>query len=270
MSKLAKGIIQFVVGVAAIVIAFLTHWLAGVGAIALIAVYLFYRNRAAFLAMRANMEYQRGNEGKALQLLDRVSKMKGVHPRHLNNYGYLLLKDGKLEQARQVLEISFGRSRQREDLMLAKINLANVHWLQDNRDKALELLEEVYADFKTTTVYGNYGYLKLLGGRPEDALALNLEAYEYNSDDKTITDNLAQNYYMLGRLEEAEELYAKVMTMSPKYLESHYYYAQTLRGLGKREEARGQIAIALEKEPALVPSVSKADVEKLAAELGAE
>ena len=258
---------KFAGGAVVVVIASIIKWQLGVAVIALLAGYLIYRSRPLLLALQAGGQFGKGNEDKALELLERVSRMKSVRPSDLNSYGFLLLRGGKLDRAKQVLEQGLGKAKSREDIMLAKVNLANVHWLQNERAAALELLEQLYGQFKHTTVYGNYGYLKLLNGHPEEALALNLEAYEYNGDDKTIADNLAQNYCMLGRYEEAEELYRKVMGMSPKYFESHYYYALTLLRLGKREDAREQIAVALEKPSALIPSVTTAELERLATEL---
>ncbi|MFS0726969.1 tetratricopeptide repeat protein [Paenibacillus sp. 1P07SE] len=268
MPKIVWGIIKLVAVVIVIGAAFSVNWVAGIAAVALLVGYVYYSNRFALYAMKANVAYTRGQKGKALALLEKTTRQPSAHPRQFIQYGYVLMKEGELERAEQVLREGLRKSGEREDIMQIKINLATVFWLQDKRAEALELLENVFQSFKTTMVYGNLGYLKLLSGQLEEALAFNLEAYEYNGEDQTIRDNLAQTYYLLGRYEEAEQMYVKVMEKSPKYAESYYYYALTLQQLGKMEEARTQSATALERSPALIPSVTKADLERLAGELG--
>ncbi len=44
-----------------------------------------------------------------------------------------------------------------------------------------------------------------LSGDYEKALAFNKEAYDYNSDDNIIVDNLADTYSLMGEYKEAEK-----------------------------------------------------------------
>lgn len=268
MPKLAMRIINIVSVVIVFVAAYMTHWLAGVAVIVALVGYLYYRNRFMLYSMKANMAYSQGQEDKALQLLEKTTSLPGAGAREFIHYGYMLMKKGELARAEQVFRSGLSKSERREDEMQIKINLATVGWLQGERAEAVELLDGIYAKFKTTMVYGNLGYLKLLNGEAEQALAFNLEAYEYNSEDQTIRDNLAQTYYSLGRFEEAEEMYKLVMAKSPRFAEPYYYYALTLKQLGKPEEAREQSAASLERQPALIPAVTRSELEKLAEELG--
>ena len=150
--------------------------------------------------------------------------------------------------------------------MQAKTNLATAYWLQGQKDEAQCLLEGLFGEFKNTMLYGNLGYFTLLLGDLEAALVINKDAYDYNDNDLTIMDNLAQNYYLLGRMKEAEEMYVKVIAKEPKHAES-YYYLQTLQKLGKVDEAREQIGKALERKLALVTPLTREDIEQASVEL---
>ncbi|WP_020618165.1 tetratricopeptide repeat protein [Paenibacillus daejeonensis] len=268
MPKLLVTILTFVAVVIIVGAAFITHWLLGIAVILLLVGVVYYRNRFMLYSMKANMAYTQGREEQALALLEKTTGLDGAGAREFMHYGYLLMKKGDLARAEQVFRDGLSRSKRREDEMQIKINLATVGWLQGNRSEAVALLEGVYDSFKTTMVYGNLGYLKLLHGDAEEALAFNLEAYDYNGEDQTIRDNLAQTYYTLGRYEEAEEMYKLVMAKSPRFAEPYYYYALTLRQLGRTDEAREQSAAALERQPALIPAVTRAELEQLAEELG--
>lgn len=267
MPKLLKEILKIVAVVVIIVMAFNIHWLLGVLLIVLIVGYFVYGNRSILYAQRGNVAYMKGDEAKALELLGKAAQIRGALPQHQIGYGFLLLKASRLEEAEQVFQKVIAGTKTREDELKAQVNLATAYWLKGNRQEAIALLEQVYETFKTTIVYGNLGYMKILNGDLDDALALNLAAYEYNEDDKTVLDNLAQNYYMLGRFEEAAEMYDKLMEKSPKYAESFYFHALTLKQLGRLAEAREQSVQALDKKLALIPAITREEVEQLAAEL---
>ncbi|GBF75817.1 hypothetical protein PA598K_04249 [Paenibacillus sp. 598K] len=267
MPKLALSVLMFAVIIVVVGGAFLLHWLAGVAVVVLLVGYGYYSNRPMLYSMRANAAFMQGQEDKALALLEKTAALPNAGAQVLAHYGYLLLRKGELARAEQVFRDGLTKAKRREDEMQIKINLSTVYWLQHRREEALTLLEAIFNKFKNTMVYGNLGYLKLLSGQHEEALAFNLEAYDYNSEDQTIRDNLAQTYYMLGRYEEAEEMYKQVIAKSPKFAEPYYYYARTLKQLGKVDEAREQCEAALGRPAALIPSTSPEEVRQLAAEL---
>lgn len=75
-----------------------------------------------------------------------------------------------------------------------------------------------------------------------ESLEFNLEAYAFNNDDQTILDNCALNYYMLGKMTEAEAMFEKLMSKSPKRAEPYYYYALTLNKLGKKRRPQNKLS----------------------------
>lgn len=269
MPPIVKTLLTIIAVIVVIVIGFRTHWAIGTGLVLLLIGLGLFLSRSTIYAQLGNRAYMQGDTEKALQLLEKMYGMKSADPQHLVGYGYLLLRDKQLEKAEKVLSEALAAARTQETRMKAKVNLATANWLSGRKDEAIALLEEVHAGYKNTLVYANLGYFKLLHASPEEALAYNEEAHDYNDSDMTIMDNLAQTYYVLGRYEEAADMYAKVMEKTPKHADSYYYYALTLQKLGRLEEAREQAGTAAQKEPALVTTLTKADLEQLSVTLGA-
>ncbi|QNK57910.1 lipopolysaccharide assembly protein LapB [Paenibacillus sp. PAMC21692] len=253
-----------------IVIGFQVHWLLGIGLIAGLLIYVIYANLSTWYVLRGNAVYAQGDLDKALAFMEKAYKSKNANPQHHIQYAFLLMKVGEQEKAEKVLQKLLLVATSTDVRMQAKSNLATAYWLLNRQDEAIGLLEEICQDYKTVTVVGNLGYFKLLKGDLESALAFNEEAYEYDDNDLTITDNLAQNYYMLGRLDEAARMYEKVMAKSPRYADSYYYYAKTLEGLGRNEEAAEQAGLASERTLALVTSITKSEIEQLKDKLAVE
>lgn len=264
MPPILKVLLVFVAAIVVLIVAFRLHWALGAVLVLALIGYGVYSNRSTIYALRGNLAYMKGDTDGALALMEKAYAAKSAMPKHLIGYAYLLMKTGDPARAEQLLNEVLPGLPNGVDQMQAKVNLATTHWLQGRRDEAVSLLQAVHEEYKNTVVYGNLGYFLLLQGRIEEALAFNEEAYEYNSDDLTILDNLAQNYYRLGRYEEAAETYAKVAAKSPKHAESYYYYALTLEKLGRTEEAREQARLAADKPLALVTDVTEEDVKRLA------
>ncbi|MEK8127592.1 tetratricopeptide repeat protein [Paenibacillus filicis] len=267
MPPIVKNLLKIAAVVIVVVLLFKLHWALGTGVVVVsIGVFVFL-NRSALYAQRGNMAYMKGDQAKALELLEKANGFKRVVPQHRIGYGFLLMKAGKPEEAERVFQEIQRLSPPREILMQARINLSTAYWLQGRHSESLALMEEVMGEYKNTLAYGNLGYFKVLNGDLEEALVLNQEAYEFNDNDVTILDNLAQNYYLLGRVEEAADMYAKVMDKSPKHAESYYFYALTLQKLGRLEEAREQSEKAISRDLALVTPLTRADLERLEEQL---
>jgi tetratricopeptide (TPR) repeat protein len=268
MPPIVKSILKIIIVLAVIIFGFKVNWMLGVAAIVIILGYFVYVNRSAMYAQRGNLAYMKGNREQALIWMEKAYRSKAMLPKHQVGYGYLLMKTGDLSTAEKMFEDVLRTTNVADARIQARLNLATVYWLQNKRDESLSVLQEIALEVKNTLVYGNYGYFQILHGDLETALAYNLEAYDYNDNDLTIIDNLAQNYYLLGRLAEADEIYTKVMAKTPKHAESYYFYAKTLQALGRTQEAREQIEKSLEKELALITPLTKEDIEGFANELG--
>lgn len=268
MPPILKSVLKIIVVLIVIVMGFKVNWLAGLAAIVVILGYFVYVNRSALYAQRGNLAYMKGDREQALIWMEKAYRSKAILPKHQIGYGYLLMKTGDLSKAEHMFEEVLLTTNATDMRMQARLNVATVYWLQNKRDEAFSILQELAQEVKNTLVYGNYGYFQILRGDLEAALTYNLEAYAYNDNDLTIMDNLAQNYYMLGRLDEADEMYTKVIAKTPKHAESYYFYAQTLHKLGRTQAAREQLETALGKELALVTPLATRDIELFASQLG--
>jgi len=269
MPPIVKVLLPVVVVVVLIIIAFHVHVLLGIGLIVAIIAWGVYANRAIIYATRGNMAFSRGDEAAALAYMEKAYQTKRAMPQHLSGYAFLLNRKGKPEESERILKEVLSKQLPDPVRIQISVNLSTAYYLQGKKEEACELLEKFYPEFKNTQLYGTLGYYKLLSGKNlEDVLAFNLEAYEYNNDDLTILDNLAQNYYFLGRLDEAKAMYEKVMDKQPKSADPYYFYALTLQKLGKEDEAREQIVKALNLDLALVSPLTKDQIKELAEQLG--
>ncbi|SFL31748.1 Tetratricopeptide repeat-containing protein [Paenibacillus sp. 1_12] len=269
MKALIKPLLVIVGIIIIVIIAFnISIWI-GFGLIAAIFVFTVYTSRANLYALRGSRAFAKGETPQALDWYKKASNSKPCPDKHRIGYGYLLMRSGDPKQAEQVFKPLLKATKSRDTLVQAQSNLATAYWLQGKRDEAIALLTDVLKEYKNTLVYGNLGYFKILHGDLEEALTFNLEASTYNADDLTIQDNIALNYYELGQWVLAEETYQKLMLKAPKYAEPYYYYAQTLRQLGKTNEAIEQINLAATKTLSFVTPLTKEQIEQDALRLRA-
>jgi tetratricopeptide (TPR) repeat protein len=192
-------------------------------------------NRNLIYRLKAQLEYGKGNLDNSIKWFANAKKVKADV---LVNYGFVLLKSGKLDESEQVLTKAMDKSSSSEEKNFAKSNLALVVWRKGDLDKAIEMLKEVILEYKNTAVYGSLGYLLIEKGDLDEALKVNLEAYEYNSDNAIIQDNLAHLYHLRGEMDKADNLFEKLMKKEPHFPEAYYDYALYLEDIGKVEEAK--------------------------------
>ena len=141
---------------------------------------------------------------QALIWMEKAYRSKAFLPKHQIGYGYLLMKTGDLNKAEHMFEEVLQSTNATDIRYASEAQCGNGVLAEEQAGRGLSsILQELAQEVKNTLVYGNYGYFQILHGDLEAALTYNLEAYDYNDNDLTIMDNLAQNYYMLGRLNEA-------------------------------------------------------------------
>jgi Flp pilus assembly protein TadD len=252
------------------IIAFRIHTLLGWGLFIVLTGVMLHASRASYYALRGSSAFAADEFEKALAWYRKAYASKPCPEKHQIGYAYMLMRTGDPEQAEVVLQKLLREAKNHDSRMQARCNLATAYWLQEKRDEGVAELEDVFEQYKNTLVYGNLGYFKLMHGDLEEALDFNLEAYTYNSDDKTILDNCALNYFMLGKMTEAEAMFEKLMAKAPKRAEPYYYYALTLKELGKTKEAGDQIKLALSKDLSFLTTITRVQIAQAAADLNAE
>ncbi|NLM09555.1 MAG: tetratricopeptide repeat protein [Clostridiaceae bacterium] len=230
---LLYAIIPFLV----IIILFRINKIAGILGILAYLLLIIIVNLNLIYRIKAQMAYSKGNIGEAEKWFKKSAGSKKAGADILVNYGFVLFKEGKLKEAEEVLLKAVDKSKNKDEKNLAKSNLALIIWKKGDLDKAFEMLKEVISEYKTTAVYGSLGYLAIEKGDLDEALKINLEAYEYNSDNAIILDNLAHLYHLRGETDKAGELFDKLMEKEPSFPEAYYDYGKYLEDSGKTDEA---------------------------------
>lgn len=243
-------------------IAFSTHILLGLAAIALLIGYLIYGKRDAVLLRKGLTESQQGNLETGLQYVKKAYELSPNNPAIAINYGYLILKSGNIDKAGEILEQARSQHAGGKLSNNIDMSLALVRWKQDRLQEAIEMLEQVYAQIKTTTLYGSLGYLYIASGDLDRALEFNLEALDYNDSDPVILDNLFITRILREDWDEAESIGARLMDMNPKFPEAYYHDALLRLHRGDKEGALEQLDEALSRNFTSVSTETRETVER--------
>ncbi len=262
MNKTLRNIlIGFVLPIAVVFAAwFINKWL-GILVIVIYIAVIVWLSRPMIYGMKGSKAYSLGKTDEAINWFGKAYTTKKAGVRPSVSYAYILLRNGELEKADEVMQQILNKNRNSQDLPYIKSIMALVLWKKGELDASIEMLEEVIKVYKTTSVYGSLGYLLILKGDLEKALQFNLEAYDYNSSDKIIQDNLGQNYYMLGDYEKAKEIYKPLIDKAPSFPEPYYGYSLLLLAIGQKDEALEYMKKALGYKFSYLSTISREDVE---------
>lgn len=226
--------------------------------------------RSEIIAYVAKLKFSKGDLKGALKWFAVANRMGKLGAESLRYYGYLLLRDGQPEIARMVLNHASLAAKKPEVKKRVKAMLAVCEWKSGNLDLAIEMTEESMNDYKNTNLYQNLGLMYVLSGNARKALNFNKEAYEYNSGDLIIMDNLAESYALYGDAERAIELYEKLLEKEPHFPEPYYGYGLLLIKQGERDRGLGLIEKSLEKKFTFLSVMQKEEVQKMLIELKGE
>ena len=241
-----------------------TIW-AVLASVAIILGFLFVK-RAAVMCIVAQGKFNSGETQAAFKWFGKAYATGTLNPVKALFYAYLLLRDGQLEKSEKIIdEISkkHKNTLSKNDELNIALNKTLIKWKKGDLKGAIEDAEKLYASgIKNTALYGVLGYWYILDGRVDKALEINEEAYEYNSSDQIITDNLAQNYFLVGNTEKAEEMYKDLLEKNPDFIEPYYNYGIILKSKGDSEGARLHFEKALEQKEKFLSTVTHAQIKK--------
>lgn len=235
--------------------------------VALLVIYVFTK-RSDLYGLYARRLYVTGKHKKAIKafaVADKIGKLNGENKLV---YGYVLLREGCLDEARKVLTVASMNPLEKDNLKKRiKSMRALIAWKDGDLKLATEMLEEVAEGFKNTSVYQNLGLMYIIGKNAEKAVEFCEMAYEYNSSDNVLLDNLCEAYVLAGDYEKAKENYEILMNRNPQFPEAYYGYGQLKIKLGEREEGLKLIKKSLDKNFTFLSVLQKSDVEKMYDEL---
>ena len=236
-------------------------------AILLITVYVVYKNFATIIYYIGSNKYKRDQIDEAYNYFEKAYNIKNSPMKIKLYYIYYLLLRGDLDKSEKLLKQLSKKKLTSDDEISIKLNMSIVMWKRNNIDEAVIIIMQLYEKYKTTIIYQNLGYFLILQNDYDKALEMNLEAYDYNSTNAGILDNLATSYCMLGEYDKAIKIYEELMIEKPTFPSAYYYYAITLLKLNKNEEALQNLNQALKCNFTFLSAVSKEEIEAKIAEI---
>lgn len=226
----------FVAVVYLIITAFRFHVAAGIGAILAVLAYGYFKWYADFCVTKAKAEYGKDPE-KAFTWFERAEK-RGMNIGQMEAYAYYLLREGYVEKSEAIYHKLLAQNVKPDLRCKLRADLAVLMMKTGRMDEAIEELEEITLNYNNTTTYGTLGYLYLLKNNRRRAEEYNKEAYDYNSDDPVILDNLVQLYIKMGRYEQAKTYADKLIEKKPYFIEAYYDTAFVYLKLGDFDKAK--------------------------------
>ncbi len=226
---------------------------------------LIYKAMPVIYSMKGNAEYNGGDVEHAVKYYEKAIDTGRAKSHVIVQYVMILMRSGNFKRALRLIDKTVAeRTARDEDKLLLKQYRCLIYHKNGDSEEALDDAMEIFTNFKNTVSYGLLGYLRLANGDINDStLRLCLEAYEYNSDDRDIVDNLVYAYYKMGKFEEAEELLTELIEKNPKFLEGYYHGALVKSALGKTNEARELISKTSECIRTALTTVSEEEVREL-------
>ncbi len=216
--------------------------------------------------MKANKAYNEGDNKKALNCYKISTNLPLASTSSKVMYALMLMRSGEFDEAEKLLSalILYGKMKPQEKFN-AKAYRCMVKQKLGRLDEAIEDAEELFENCKNTVTYGMLGYLRQLRGGAE--LELCRQAYEYNSDDRDICDNLAVAYIRSGDLDAAEKLTEKLRSDYPDFAEAYYHSAQAALKKGDKTAAAEYADKIASCHFTAMTTVSQKDIEDLKEEI---
>lgn len=233
--------------------------------IAAVAVVLIIRALLPIVyAAKAGKAYAENNIAKAVEYY-KVAAASGK-TEHKLNYALMLMRSGDFRTAEAVFNgIVLDGAVPANDKLRAKLYRCMLYEKTDRLDDALEDAEEAFERMKNTAAYGVLGHLRQKKGGAE--LDFCLEAYDYNSDDRDICDNLVIAYVRSGELEKAKELASEIREKFPTFLEGFYRSAVIADMMGDKAAAKKFLDETENCSRNLLTTVSEEEIEQFRKEI---
>lgn len=234
--------------------------------LAAVLVFAAYKLTPTVLKFKAVKALQEGENDKAVSLYKRASHIFGGNNQYKIEYALVLMRLGEYKEAEKTLNtIILDRSIPKKEKINAKTYRAMAYHKEGRTEEAIEEMTELYETVKTTVVYGLFGYLKQLDGT--SALDFCLEAYDYNSDNRDICDNLLVAYIREGNFEKADEIADNLRDRYPQFLEAFYHSAILELKKGNKGKAMEFLDKTAECKRSKLTTVSEEEIEKLRSEI---
>lgn len=231
---------KFLMPIAIVAICFLFDKKLGFVMMLAVAAYMIYANIPSYYAMKGNKAFAAGDNEVSLSWYKKAFDTGRASIMIKVSYAYVMMRAGMFEDAEKMLSAlltnkyidSANRNVVKQYRSMALFKMGRC-------DEALEEAEEVFAEYKNTAMYGIIGYFRLMSDdiTPEEKREFCEEAYEYNSDDRDIIDNMTLACILCGDYESAKKYADELIEKNPTFVEAFYHGAQVEYALGNKEKA---------------------------------
>ena len=211
-------------------------------------------------------------EDKAFALYEKAYNKGCTLPDPMAAYSLMLMRRYEFDKALEVLREArkFKLNEQQYGIIYQNLGLA--YWKMGQIDHAVEIYKKLFEKLQTTNMYSTLGFLLIAkadqSGDYEEALEFNRKAYDYDSGDASIADNLGQVLYRIGQMKEAEEMFEKALSIKPTQFDTLVYLAKIRIAQERLDEAKELLDKALSKPYAVFNTVPRSVAIDLAREMG--
>jgi len=228
--------------------------------ILIVSIVFLFMQRANLVAVIARFIYAKGKTELAMKVYDFAYKIGKMNFGNSSLYAYLTLKTGNVDKADKLFNLIRMTGLKPHEKMSLKSSHALVFWKKGDVKTAIEMLEEVVEKAPSTNNYGSLGYMYIFDGQYQKALEFNLKAYDYNSSNVIIVENLALTYFKLGEMDNAKKYYDELMALDPQFPDCLYEYGQFLIKCGDIQEGINQYKKALNCNFSFMTMVKRTDI----------
>ena len=224
MNILFNLIIIFVV----LYLSFKFHVLAGIGAIILLGIIGYVSNYPRIMVGRANAEFLQKNYDKAFRYYKKAYKSNHRKYNVDISYAQALLRFGKPDEALEILNkilvLPLKREIRRPATMVRCMVKYKLGMLNEAYEEAFEIFDDGYVNSNMYSILGLFMHEK--GDSIDKTLEFCKKAYDYNSDNRDIVDNLILCYIKSNDADKAISLAKELTEKYPNFIEGWYHLAQ--------------------------------------------
>lgn len=180
---------------------------------------------ANLLGTMAYYAQTRGENDKAKMLYQQALDKGLDNPKYIGAYGVMALRAGKFEIAIDLFTKALRRHPKPRERYNIRMSRAIAYMKLGDYEHARAALEDLHEKFQSDRVYQTLGYLYIVTGDDEKALAYNEEALNYNEHDPVILDNIAQLYLNKGHIDVAKGFLEEAYAVNQEKVDVNYHLA---------------------------------------------
>lgn len=262
--------ISVLIALAIIIAAFKFNIFLGIAVAVLVIGFGIYKFLPTYYAINGNKAFEIGDEDSARNWYKKAYETGRANVKLKSSYAYVLLRTGYADEAEKILDpIIRVKGLAPEKRNLAKQQRCMVYYKQGRLDEAIEDAETMMNEgYRNSNLYGMIGYFKLLRNDDIEATTkLCEEAYDYNSDNRDIKDNLSICYYRKGDYEKAEKISDELIESAPNFIEGFYHGIQIAMKLNKYDKAEKYAENLKECKRSGMTTISEEEVNMLIQEV---